>query len=529
MPFSLKLLGGASLAGADGLVTGSAVQRRRLALLALLALSRDATLTRDKIIGYLWPELDAERARHNLAVALHALRAALGDDAITTAGDDVRLDRRVVACDVGEFESALDRGDVDRACALYTGALLDGVHLGADAPEFDRWAERERARLADRYASALERLAEQRAGRGQHKEAVEAWRRRATLDPYSERAALGLMRALERAGDRAGAIQHARIHTTLLRADLESDPDPEVTAFAERLRTSPVAAARAVTSRSEERTSRPPSALEDHYAVGPVSDEGRVVVTYEARDLRRGGNVHLHVLNPSVIGIARLDQVLRVLQKVGALTHPHILSPTDYGAAGDALYYATPRTEGTSLRERLARESPLPIEEALRIALHIAQALAYAHSRSVLHGDLRPKHVHVTTTGAMVRSFGVVEALGAQAGGGPAGTGVTIGAPAYLSPEQLTGDGAPDHRSDIYSFGCVLYEMLAGELPFGSDRMSSISRKLTQAAPSLRALRESVPSAVDEIARRCLARVPADRYRTADELAAALAAADALG
>ena len=522
MPFSLKLFGGASLAGADGPLSGSASQRRRLALLALLALSRDATLSRDKLTGYLWPDLDAERARHNLAVAVHALRSALGDDAIVTAGDDVRLDRRVLVCDVSEFESALDRGDVDRACGLYTGALLDGVHLGGDAPEFDRWAERERARLADRYASALERLADQRTERGQLKEAVEAWRRRVALDPYSERAALGLMRALERAGDRAGAIQHARIHTTLLREDLESDPDPDVTAFAERLRTAPAPAA--VTSRGAEATSRPPTAIEERYAVGRATDEGRIVTTYEARDLRSGGDVHLHVLNPTVIGIARVDQVLRVLQKVSTLAHVHVLSPTDYGAAGDVLYYATPRTEGMSLRERLARESPLPIDEARRIALHIAEALAYAHGRSVRHGDLRPKHVHVTTTGAMVRSFGVVEALGAQTGGGPGGTGVTIGAPAYLSPEQLTGDGMPDDRSDIYSFGCVLYEMLAGELPFGSDRMSSISRKLTQAPPSVRTLRESVPAAVDEIARRCLARVPADRYRHADELCAALIA-----
>ena len=520
MPFSLKLFGGASLAGPGGLVAGSASQRRRLALLALLSLARDGTLSRDKLVGYLWPELDAERARHNLAVAVHALRAALGDDAIATGGDDVRLDRRVVVCDASEFESALDRGDIDRACALYTDPLLDGVHLGGDAPEFDRWADRERARLADRYALALEQLAEQRTGRGELKEAVEAWRRRVALDPYSERAALGLMRALERAGDRAGAIQHARIHTTLLREDLESDPDPEVTAFAERLRSAPQAMAAA--ARPEEARARPPGAIEERYAVGRATDEGRVVTTYEARDLRTGGDVHLHVLNPSVIGIARLDQVLRVLQRVAALEHPHVLSPTDYGAAGDALYYATPRTGGMSLRERLARESPLPIEEAQRIALHIAEALAYAHGRSVRHGDLRPKHVHVTATGAMVRSFGVVEALGAQAGGGPAGTGVTIGAPAYLSPEQLTGDGMPDDRSDIYSFGCVLYEMLAGELPFGSDRMSSISRKLTQAPPSLRAVRESVPVAVDEIARRCLARMPADRYRTADELCAAL-------
>jgi len=530
MPHSLRLLGGATLVGPAGPVAGVAAQRRRLALLALLAVARDATLSRDKAVAYLWPEADAERARHNLAVALHALRGALGERALVSSGDDLRLDRDLVACDVVDFEQALDRGALDHAVALYGGPFLDGVHLGADSAEFDRWADAERSRLAGRYASALERVADERAARGAPREAADAWRRLAALDPYSGRAALGLMRALERLGDRAGAIQHARVHTALLREDLEAEPDREVTALAEQLRgasSSPVPAAvlrgPAGPSAADGPAGQVLRALDERYAVGRVVDEGKVVTIYEARDTRGGHDVSLHVLNPRIAGIGGLDRFRRVLERVARLAESHVVPVSDVGAAGDALYYASPRTPGSlTLRERLQRERPLPVDEALGIARDVALALAHAHERDVHHGDLRPKHVVLAGGTAMLAGLGVVEALGASGGGGPGGTGVTIGAPAYLSPEQLTGEGTPDARSDVYGFGCVLYETLAGELPFGTDRFSSISRKLSQAAPSLRTIRESVPEALDQVVRKCLARTPADRYRTGSELRDAL-------
>jgi serine/threonine-protein kinase len=246
------------------------------------------------------------------------------------------------------------------------------------------------------------------------------------------------------------------------------------------------------------------------------------VTVYEATDARTGAPATLHVLNRRAVTVGGAAHFLRIYERIASLSDPHVAPVIDYGVAEDVLYYATARADGPTLRERLARERPLAVDEALAVAGDVTAALARAHAHDVFHGDLRPKHVTVGPRCSVVAGFGVAEALGAEGGGGPAGTGVTIGAPGYLSPEQLTGEAMPDARSDVYSFGCVLYEMLAGELPFGSDRYSSITRKLTHPAPSLRAVRESVPDSLDRLVRKCLARVPADRFRTADELRAAL-------
>ncbi len=214
-----------------------ATQRRPLALLALLAVAGERGLSRDKLIGCLWPEREEERARHVLAQTLYALRRALPGAEVVLGTSELRLNPEAIRSDVTEFESALAAGDVEQAAALYTAPFLDGFYLN-DAPEFERWAERERVRLAQRARAALERAARQAAARGDAQRAVEWWRSLARLDPLDARAALGLMEALAAAGDRAGALQHARVHEVLLREELDVAPDPAVSALAERLRTS---------------------------------------------------------------------------------------------------------------------------------------------------------------------------------------------------------------------------------------------------------------------------------------------------
>jgi DNA-binding SARP family transcriptional activator/TolB-like protein len=238
----LRTFGGLSLHGPDGPITGAATQRRRLALLALLAPAGDQGVSRDKVLAYLWPEGDTERARHALAQLVYAVRRTLGDDALLITSTAIRLNANVVSSDVAEFEEALARGDAGRAAELYAGPFLDGFYLG-DSVEFERWAEEQRARLAQRAARALETLAREAASAGNPHFAASWWRRLAALEPLNARAAVGLMRSLADAGDRSGALQHARVHETLVRQELNAAPDPAVAELAERLRQEPDVAA----------------------------------------------------------------------------------------------------------------------------------------------------------------------------------------------------------------------------------------------------------------------------------------------
>jgi DNA-binding SARP family transcriptional activator len=233
--FTLRVLGSASLDGPNGPVAGRAALRQRIALLALLAVEHPRPLSRDKLIAELWPESDTGEARRLLRESLYILRSALGEDSVLSTGDDLRLNPNRLTCDLWEFEAALARDDLERAVGLYHGPFLSGFHL-ADAQDFEKWADGERSRLARRYGQTLEQLAERAMEGGDAARAVEWWSRLAGEDPYNSRIALGYMQALEAAGDRAGALRHAGVHSELLRTDLDAVPEREVVALAERLR-----------------------------------------------------------------------------------------------------------------------------------------------------------------------------------------------------------------------------------------------------------------------------------------------------
>ena len=233
--FSLKLFGGVSLEAPNGEpVTGRAVHRHRVGLLALLSAAGAAGMSRDKLIAYLWPELDEERGRHLLSNSIYVLRQKLGEDALL-GGETLRLNAARLRCDVREFEEAFAGGHYEEAVQLHAGPFLDGFFLPESA-EFDEWAERERSRLAGAHARGLEALAEAAEAAGDRSGAVDRWRERTARDPYDSRLALRLMQALDAAGNRAGAVQHAEAHGRLLREELGMAPEPAVTAFAERLR-----------------------------------------------------------------------------------------------------------------------------------------------------------------------------------------------------------------------------------------------------------------------------------------------------
>ena len=241
--YRITTFGGLSIARADLPLHGTTVQRRRLALLALLAAAPPHGKTRDKIAALLWPESSEPEARHALRQLLSLVRRDLGDDAVLSGSTELKLNPARISSDVHEFEVALASRELERAAVLYAGPFLDGFFLNG-AGEFERWVEEERARLAHAAGTVLEAVAESAAQRGDVVGAITWWRRLASVDRLSSRIALKLMQALVAAGDRTAALQHARVHAALLRAELDVDPDAEVQALTRQLQAVPELVAR---------------------------------------------------------------------------------------------------------------------------------------------------------------------------------------------------------------------------------------------------------------------------------------------
>jgi len=276
-------------------------------------------------------------------------------------------------------------------------------------------------------------------------------------------------------------------------------------------------------------------ALADRYRLERQLGQGGMATVYLALDLKHGRQVALKVLRPELARSVGSARFLAEIRTTASLAHPHILPLYDSGVAmaqetGSAatpeyLYYVMPLVEGETLRQRLGRASQLPLDEALRLALQVADALAYAHRRGIVHRDVKPENILLQAGHALVADFGIARAVDAAGGPRLTTTGLAIGTPLYMSPEQATGDQALDGRSDIYSLGCVLFEMISGEPPFaGANLRSILARILTESPPPLRSRQGPVPPVVEEAVRRALARDPAERFATAAEFAEALRA-----
>ncbi|TMB69318.1 MAG: serine/threonine protein kinase, partial [Chloroflexi bacterium] len=251
-----------------------------------------------------------------------------------------------------------------------------------------------------------------------------------------------------------------------------------------------------------------------------------MATVYLAQDLKHHRPVAIKVLNPELAGALGPERFLREIEIAARLNHPHILALIDSGEADGFLYYVMPYVEGESLRERLKREGQLPLEEALRIAREVASALSHAHSHDVVHRDIKPENILISGGEAVVADFGIGRAITAAARDTLTGTGIAIGTPGYMSPEQATGGARLDGRSDIYSLACVLYEMLAGDPPYVASSAHAIAaRQSMDPVPRLRTVREKVPAAVEQVIGQALAKVPADRFATAAAFAEALQAA----
>jgi serine/threonine protein kinase len=270
------------------------------------------------------------------------------------------------------------------------------------------------------------------------------------------------------------------------------------------------------------------SALADRYAIEREVGRGGMATVFLARDLKHDRRVALKVFHPELAQVLGPERFLREIKLTAQLRHPHILPLYDSGAADGLLYYVMPYVEGESLRDRLTREKQLPLEDALRITHEAADALAYAHSHAVIHRDIKPENILLESGHAVVADFGIARAITLAGGTRLTETGMALGTPAYMSPEQSVGDGQLDGRSDLYSLGCVLYEMLAGEPPItGPSVMAVLARKSVDTPPALRRLRSAVPEGVERAVTQALSVVPADRQRTALEFAEQLTGAAA--
>jgi TolB-like protein len=231
----LRTLGGVAVESETGPIGGAAAQRKSLAILALLAVAGARGISRDKILAYLWPEIESERAGHRLTQTLYALRRDLQIEPLFLGSPEMRLNSEFMTSDVAEFVGARRTGELDRAVALYGGPFLDGFFV-SDAPEFERWLDNERAGFARDYGEALETLAAEAVSRGDHRQAAEWWRRLADHDPLSSRVTVHLMSALAAAGSRADAIERARAYQQLIQRELDAAPNPAVLALADQLR-----------------------------------------------------------------------------------------------------------------------------------------------------------------------------------------------------------------------------------------------------------------------------------------------------
>jgi serine/threonine protein kinase/Tfp pilus assembly protein PilF len=265
------------------------------------------------------------------------------------------------------------------------------------------------------------------------------------------------------------------------------------------------------------------AAVGDRYRVQRELGRGGMAIVYLAEDLKHHRRVAVKVLQPEITHAVGSERFLREIEIAAQLSHPNILPLHDSGAGDGLLYYVMPYVAGESLRGRLEREKQLPLEDALQITREAADALAYAHSRGIVHRDIKPENILFQSGHAVVSDFGIARAIGKAGGERLTDTGLALGTPIYMSPEQASGEHEIDARTDIYSLGCLLYEMLAGSPPYtGANAQAIFARKVLEPVPSLRVVRNTVPVDVERVIARALAKAPADRFATAAEFSAEL-------
>src|SRR5687768_937650 len=264
------------------------------------------------------------------------------------------------------------------------------------------------------------------------------------------------------------------------------------------------------------------AALGDRYQLDREIGSGGMATVYLARDLRHDRQVAVKVLRPELAAVIGIERFLAEIRTTANLQHPHILTVLDSGKVEvegrDLLYYTMPFVEGESLRSQLTREKQLQVGDAVRIGIEVAAALDYAHRHGVIHRDIKPENILLHDGSALVADFGIALAASKAGGSRMTETGMSLGTPHYMSPEQAMGEREITARSDIYALGCVLYEMLTAEPPFqGTTAQAIVARVLTESPRMLRPQRKNVPPHVEAAVLQALEKLPADRFASAAE------------
>jgi serine/threonine-protein kinase len=523
----LQLFGFIDLRGdSGGEFRAVLAQPKRLAVLAYLAAAQPfGPQRRDTLLAMFWPELDQDHARNALSKAVHFLRRSLGEEVITSrTADELVLNEAAVWTDVRAFAAALEAHQTDQALELYRGDLLPSFFV-PEAPGFEEWLERERVRLRSQAAAAARALAERHEASRHLTLALAAARRAVELSGGDERPFRRFIELLDRSGDRAGAVRAYQEFARKLQTELEVEPSAETVSLIERIKSSPIEPIAAPSVPRSPGSPEPPiarlgRAVAGRYKMEGQVGEGAMAVVALAQDLRHNRRVAIKILRPELSLVMGHERFLREIDIAAGLMHPHVLPLHDSGEADGLLYYVMPYVEGESLRGRLERERRMPLAEALQIGREVADALAYAHDRGFVHRDIKPENILLSGGHALVADFGIARALGSVEQRLPTGG---TGTPAYMSPEQITGESPVDQRTDIYALGCVLYEMLGGEPPFGGTTPEeTLALRLTQPPRRLSLLRDDVAPGLEDAIHRALARNPADRFSAISEFAAAL-------
>ena len=259
--------------------------------------------------------------------------------------------------------------------------------------------------------------------------------------------------------------------------------------------------------------------LSDRYTIEREVGAGGMATVYLAHDKKHERKVAIKVLRPELAAAMGAERFPREIRTVAQFNHPHILSLYDSGEAAGFLYYVMPFVDGESLGERLAREKQLPVQDAIRILREVADALAYSHARGVVHRDIKPGNVLLSGRHAVVTDFGVAKALTASGGDKVTTVGIALGTPTYMAPEQAMGEANIDHRADIYALGILGYEMLAGRPPFeAASAQALLAAQVMETPVDIQKVRPGIPVLLNDAIMRCLAKNPADRWQSADEL-----------